>query len=230
MQPIKLVSLSLLILSSLAAEANAGVVKTSVDNDGKLNRVIWLTPTGDRTVILPGFVNYCSPPTTAVIVATTYAATTLSDKSQWTQKLSFGVDLGPVTENNAQFIEDSTFKITCEVQVSEKKAIDITLPFRIDFRQRHENEDKYAINMTDDRVINSIIETPVKKGARLEFGRRYSFRDEKQNTPKASTVPQIVAWPTFTDSPEDEPRHEERKPLKNGRSFTYPVATQQKGD
>lgn len=201
----RLLTTNLLILSSLSSEAFARETRVNVRADGSIDQVIWLTPTGDRKVLFPGYINYCSPPTTSLIVATAYAATQLSDKSQWTQKLTFGVDPTTVTSENARLTEIAIFKVTCEVQVSEKKAMDITLSFKIDWRQRYENIDGYTLALGDDRVVTSLSETPVTKGARLVFGRRYSF-----GKPEGEAAP--------------VPAQEEPKrglPLKNSRPYSF---------
>jgi hypothetical protein len=191
---------------SSSRAALAGIVRVQVSADGTLDKTIWLSPTTDKTLVLPGYITFCQPPTTQLIVISPFAPTDLGEKGeQWTQKLSVGLNLGSVTERNAPLIQASLFKVTCQVQVNEKKEVEITFPMRVDVSNRFVDQDKYVIGIDDERVINLALETKVSKGARLEFGRPYVF-------PKKSETAQ----------PEQKSAEEPPVLLKNARPYYFP--------
>ncbi len=220
MQFIRLTALIFLMSSS---SLFASVIKTKVNREGTLDKTVWASPTADKIVILPGYVTYCQPPTTKAILVYPFAPTELADKGMWTQKMSIGLNLGPVNENNAELIANSLFKVTCEVQINENTALEITIPIRVDAYNRYVDQDKYAVNIDDDRTITLALESPVKKGAALVFGRKYEFPMPAASDTKARKGNfKPYSFPSKKDQEAAPAKAGEPTP-KGFRSFTYPA-------
>lgn len=177
--------ISILALSALNSQALSQTTVGLTLTPGKPLRPIWIGPRGTKKITLPGHIIECIAPTVSLFRLQPADTISIDNDENWFQELSVSLVLDAATEENVEFITAQTYSFSCKVQKDQQSQLDITVQMRIDERERFAHEERYVIQLDNQKILENILNRRVKVDRKVHY-RPNPKLDTTQEKPETS--------------------------------------------